>query len=208
MAGRDGLTVHDLAVERGGRLVLAGLSFALAPGTALAVTGENGAGKSTLLRALAGLLPATRGSVGLRLHDADVPLAEQVHYLGHANGLKAGLAAAENLCFQHGWAGGGGPPPTEALARVGLLHCAEIPVALLSAGQKRRVALAGLLVAPRSLWLLDEPATALDRDAEALLVRLLRDHLAGGGLAVMALHAALDLPVNTLRLGPAARIAS
>jgi heme exporter protein A len=202
VGGRDGLSVTDLAAERGGRLVLSGLTFAVAPGTALAVTGENGAGKSTLLRALAGLLPLAHGQVTLRVREAAVAPGEQAHYLGHTNGLKVGLTAAENLRFRQRWGGGSGSTPADALTRVGLAQRAAIPTGMLSAGQKRRVALAGLLVAQRPLWLLDEPATALDRDAEALLVGLIGDHLAAGGLAVMALHAPLRLPMRMLRLEP------
>ena len=205
MQGGEGLVVSDLAVERNGRPLFAGLGFALGPGRALAVTGENGVGKSSLLRALAGLLPRAAGRVTLRHGPADeAPLGERAHYLGHGNGLKAGLTAAENLGFRQRWYGGrGGATPREALGVVGLAHCADLPVGLLSAGQTRGVALAGLLVAPRPLWLLDEPATALDREAEGLLVGMLRRHLAAGGLAVMALHAPLALPMATLRLGRA-----
>ena len=206
MQSGEGLTVSGLAVERSGRPLLTGLAFAIGPGQALAVTGDNGVGKSSLLRALAGLLPSAAGHVALRLgrDDDDAPLGERLHYLGHGNGLKAGLTAAANLRFRQCWGGGGtGLSPVNALAAVDLAHCADIPVGLLSAGQKRRVALAGLLVSRRSLWLLDEPATALDGRAEATLVGLLADHLASGGLAVMALHAPLALPMATLRLGRA-----
>lgn len=204
MQSGEGLTVADLAVERGGRLLLAGLAFTVGPGQGLAVTGENGVGKSTLLRAVAGLIPRAAGQVGLRLGTGDdAPLGERLHYLGHGNGLKAGLTAAANIRFRQRWSGGAEGTPEEALAAVGLAHCADIPAGLLSAGQKRRVALAVLIAAPRPLWLLDEPATALDAAAEALLVGLLAAHLAAGGLAVMALHAPLALPLATLRLGRA-----
>lgn len=205
MQSGEGLTVSGLAVERSGRPLLTGLAFAIGPGQALAVTGDNGVGKSSLLRALAGLLPLAAGHVALRLgRDDNAPLGERLHYLGHGNGLKAGLTAAANLRFRQRWGGGGtGLSPTDALAAVDLAHCADIPAGLLSAGQKRRVALAALMVSRRSLWLLDEPATALDGRAEATLVSLLAHHLAAGGLAVMALHAPLALPMATLRLGRA-----
>jgi heme exporter protein A len=204
LQGSEGLTVSGLAVERSGRPLLAGLAFRVAPGQALAVTGDNGVGKSSLLLAVAGLLPRAAGQVTLRLgRDDDTPLGERLHYLGHGNGLKAALTAATNLQFRQRWCGHEGLSPDAALAAVDLAHCADIPVGLLSAGQKRRVALASLLVSRRSLWLLDEPATALDTRAEATLAGLLADHLAAGGLAVLALHARLDLPMATLRLGHA-----
>ncbi|MCW6509591.1 heme ABC exporter ATP-binding protein CcmA [Lichenifustis flavocetrariae] len=203
MRSVEGLTVSGLSVERSGRRLFANLSFAVPAGTALAVMGENGIGKSSLLRTIAGLLPKQQGEVGLRLgrDDDAAPLGERAHYLGHSNGLKAGLTAFDNLEFQRRWAMGDGLPPAAALAAVGLSHCAEFPAGLLSAGQKRRIALASLLTAHRPLWLLDEPATALDQPSETLLVGLLEAHLARGGLAVMALHAPLALATTVLRLG-------
>ena len=204
MQSGEGLTVGGLAVERGGRVLLAGLAFTVRPGQALAVMGENGVGKSSLLRAVAGLIPRAAGQVALRLGAGDdAPLGERLHYLGHGNGLKAGLTAAANIRFLQRWGGRAVGTPEAALAAVGLAHCADIPAGLLSAGQKRRVALAALVAARRPLWLLDEPATALDAGSEALLVGLLADHLASGGLALMALHAPLALPMATLRLGHA-----
>ena len=203
MRSIEGLTVSGLSVERSGRSLFANLSFVVPAGTALAVVGENGIGKSSLLRTLAGLLPKLQGDVGLRLgrDDDGTPLGERTHYLGHSNGLKAGLTASDNLGFHRRWAMGDGLAPAAALAAVGLSHCADFPAGLLSAGQKRRIALASLLTSRRPLWLLDEPATALDRPSEALLVGLLEAHLAGGGLAVMALHAHLAIAATVLRLG-------
>ncbi|MDX7950981.1 heme ABC exporter ATP-binding protein CcmA [Lichenihabitans sp. Uapishka_5] len=197
-----GLHVRGLAVARNGQPILTDLGFTLAPGRALAVTGPNGIGKSSLLRALAGLLPPAAGEVALRLgRDDDRALGERLHYLGHGNGAKAVLTAGTNLRFLRRWGGGGGLSPAEALEAVGLGACIDIPLGFLSAGQRRRVA--GLLVADRPLWLLDEPATALDRDAEAMLTDLLTRHLSSGGLAVLALHAPLALPMAQLRLSPA-----
>jgi heme exporter protein A len=168
------------------------------------VTGSNGAGKSTLLRAVAGLIPKAAGAVALRLEAATpepVDVAEHTHYLGHANGLKLALTAAENLRFAAAWSGTVDLTPGESLAAVGLAHVAELPVGFLSAGQRRRVALARLLVARRPLWLLDEPAAALDSVSEALLAELIRAHLEGGGLALAAVHGSIDVPARTLRLG-------
>jgi len=191
--------VRDIRVERGGRRVLDGLSFALAPGEALIVTGPNGAGKSTLLRVLAGLLPLKQGRIAIGGAEDPPPCAELAHYVGHADGNKASLTAAENLSF---WAAmlrsrqgrGTSLPPAEALTAFALAHASDLPVAVLSAGQKRRVALARLLVAPRPIWLLDEPLNALDAASQARLSHLMHAHLGQGGMIVAATHSALDLP--------------
>ena len=183
-----GLTVTDLTSIRGGRLVLDRLSFTLAPGETLVLRGRNGAGKSTLLRALAGLLPAT-GRVELdgRALGREAR-ADAVAYAGHLDAIKPQLTVAENLRF---WAGLFGGDPAAALAAFDLGPLADRPAHLLSAGQKRRLGLARLLVAPRRLWLLDEPTVALDADAIARLLAAVRAHTAAGGLAVVATHVAL-----------------
>ncbi len=192
------LTASGLAAERGGRAVFAGLSFSLAGHGLLAVTGPNGAGKSTLLRVIAGLLTPTAGTVALEPEPPGVSL----HYLGHADGLKTALTVEQNLAFwQRVW--GAGDIET-ALARVGLLSLAGISAGALSAGQRRRVAIARLLLVQRPLWLLDEPATALDESAEATLGGLIGEHIGAGGMAVVATHRPLPIaPSATLRLGGA-----
>ena len=192
------LCVQDLAAERGGRPVLAGLSFAARGGEAVGVVGRKGAGKSTLLRVLAGLLRPAAGRVSLEPpdpDDPDTPVAERAHYLGHADALKPALTPRDHLAFAAAMLGRGGAAatPGEALERVALAHAADLPCGYLSAGQRRRVALARLLVAARPLWLLDEPATALDAASQAVLAGMMRDHLAGGGLVVAATHAPLGL---------------
>ncbi len=203
------LTVEGLAAERGGRPVFSGLAFTGRAGEALAVVGPNGAGKSTLLRILAGLLRPVAGRVALEPPDAgdpDTPVAERAHYLGHADALKAALSPRHHLDFAAallGRPGGEGraATPDEALERVALSHAADLPCGYLSAGQRRRVALARLIVASRPLWLLDEPATALDASAQGVLADMMRDHLAGGGLVVAATHGPLGLgAVRELRL--------
>ena len=194
------LTGEGLSAERGGRAVFAGVGFAVGGGELMAVTGPNGAGKSTLLRVVAGLLPPVAGSVRL---EPDPPggLAASVHYFGHLDGLKPSLTVADNLGFARRLFGGGGDIET-ALETVGLAHLLDLPAGRLSAGQKRRVALARLLVSERPVWLLDEPATALDTAAEATLGRLIAAHLARGGVAVAATHRPLPVtPAATLRLG-------
>ena len=202
------LFVQDLAAERGGRPVFAGLSFAARGGEALGVVGRNGAGKSTLLRVLAGLLRPAAGRVSLeppQARDPDTPVAERAHYLGHADALKPALTPRDHLAFAAAMlgrpeaaegTGGAAATPDEALERVALAHAADLPCGYLSAGQRRRVALARLLVASRPLWLLDEPATALDAASQAVLAGMMRDHLAGGGLVVAATHAPLGLAAS------------
>ena len=197
------LLAANLAIDRGGRRVVAGVSFELRAGQMLQVTGPNGAGKSTLLRALAGLLPLAGGTIACDGLAADEPLGSRAHYLGHQDALKGALTARENLAFWATQLGGGGLSPEAALARLALPQVADYPVAYLSAGQKRRVALARLLVARRELWLLDEPTTALDVAAQALFADILREHLAGGGLAIAATHAPLGVAgARSLQLGP------
>ena|SRR5579872_462604 len=198
------LRADHIAIERGGRRLFSELSFELQSGQALAVRGPNGAGKTSLLRAVAGLLPLVEGALSLEGGDEEAPLGEQTHYLGHADALKGALSARENLAF---WAAmlapagtliGGKAPMSvpAALDRVGLSHAIDLPVQALSAGQKRRVALARLLLAWRPLWLLDEPLTALDQAAQQRLHEILREHLAAGGLIVAATHAPLDLETS------------
>jgi heme exporter protein A len=196
------LTVHDLACRRAGRRVLAGVSFTVGPSEALVVTGRNGAGKSTLLGALAGLLRPEAGSIrasGL----GERTLAESLHLIAHRDALKGSLTATENLRFAAALLDSPGMTPAEALEAVGLPGAADLPVAYLSAGQRRRIALARLLVAHRPLWLLDEPTLALDAAAQAMLTTLMQRHLAVGGLLIAATHAPLGLPgARELRLDP------
>lgn len=195
------LTATDLAAVRGGRTVFAGLSFSVADGEILAVTGANGTGKSTLLRLIAGLLAPSAGAVGLD-PKGEGGIASDLHYLGHLDALKSGLTVRQNLDFwRRLWRGSG---VEAALEAVGLGHLADLPVGVLSAGQRRRAAIARLLLARRPLWLLDEPATALDAAAESTFGRLISGHAASGGIAIVATHR--DLPVkpsDTLALGAA-----
>jgi len=200
------LSAWDLSMERGGRRLFSRLGFEAEAGSALIVTGPNGAGKSSLLRGLCGLLPFQAGAFALEGGDKERTVGEQAHYLGHADALKSALTAGENLAF---WAGTlGGDPRREtclaALARVGLAHVVDFPARALSAGQKRRVALARLLVADRPLWLLDEPTTALDAAAQAAFAAIVQAFMGEGGIVVAATHAPLGLPATReLRLGEA-----
>ena len=190
------LLIEDLSVARGLRMVFGGVSLRLGAGEIAEVTGPNGVGKSTLLRAIAGFLPLASGCMSWEEPGADVspPLAERLHYVGHLDGLKSALTARENLQVGLTISGQGRLTPPEALDRVELAHVLDLPVGYLSAGQRRRVALAQLLVADRPLWLLDEPLTALDRHARALLKAIIGDHLGTGGLMLTATHEPLGLP--------------
>jgi len=200
------LRAWDLAIERGGRRLFEGLSFEAEAGAALIVTGPNGAGKSSLLRALCGFLPIEAGGFALEGGDKDLSVVEQAHYLGHAEAIKGALTAGENLVF---WAAMLGGEPSRAaalaaLARLGLAHVIDFPARALSAGQKRRVALARLLVARRPLWLLDEPTTALDAAARGAFAAIMQAHLDAGGVLVAATHASLGLNnARELKLGAA-----
>lgn len=202
------LGVEGLALARGGRLVVRDLTFSVSGGEALLVTGPNGAGKSTLLRALAGLLRPAAGVVGVRGPgiDPEDPPGSRAHYVGHADALKGALTARENLTFWGAALGGGhAVDPRDALEQVGLSHVADMPAGWLSAGQKRRTALARLFMAPRPIWILDEPATALDKAAQGRLAAAMAAHRARGGLVVAATHAPLGLDdANELRLGEVA----
>ena len=205
------LRAWDLTMERGGRRLFSGLSFEAEAGSALIVTGPNGAGKSSLLRGLCGFLPFQEGAFALDGGDPELSVGEQAHYLGHADALKGALTAHENLAFWAGALGGdaGREACVAALARFGLAHVIDFPARALSAGQKRRVALARLLVAPRPLWLLDEPTTALDAAAQAAFTAILEGFLRDGGVALAATHAPLGLKrAKTLKLGAAEGVAA
>lgn len=194
------LIADSLTVHRGGLPVFSGLSFAVSGGEGLAVTGPNGVGKSTLLRALCGLLKPAGGTV--RLEGAE---GAAFHYLGHANGLKAALTAAENLGFWRQFLDRPAASVSDALQAVGLGRAAGLPAGQLSAGQKRRLAIARLLVSRRPVWLADEPLSALDAAAEAMFAGLLENHLDEGGIAIVATHQALGVRrLGPLRLGAAA----
>ena len=199
------LIAQKLCIDRGGRRIVQGADFSLSDGEALVVAGPNGAGKSTLLRAIAGLLPLVSGSLTLDGEAGDV--ASSLHYVGHSEGMKPALTVRENLEFWGAFLARGatGRTPGEALDSFGLAHVLDIPAGYLSAGQKRRAALARLLVAPRPIWLLDEPTTALDVRAQAALATVMAQHRATGGMILAATHAPLGLEgAAELRLGTSA----
>jgi heme exporter protein A len=180
-----GLTVENLSCTRGGVVVLEGVTFTLAPGRAMLVRGPNGAGKTTLLRTLAGLQPPLAGRIGL-------PEGGCV-YAAHADGVKATLSVAENLRFWAAIMGAGGIDA--ALAALDLAGLADRPAQTLSAGQRRRLGLARLVLGgPGALWLMDEPTVSLDAASVGLVERAVQAHLAGGGTALIATHLDLGLP--------------
>ncbi len=187
------LAVEGLCVSRGGLPVLEGLSFAVAPGEALVLRGPNGIGKTTLLRTLAGLQPPLAGAISMP--------PEAMAYAAHADGLKSTLSVAENLGF---WASVYATHDIEpALERMNLVALRDRAAMSLSAGQKRRLGLARLLVTGRPVWVLDEPTVSLDVASVALFADAVRGHLATGGAALIATHIDLGLAeARVLDLGP------
>ena len=199
------LTAEGLAAFRGERLVFRDLDFAVPAGGALVLAGPNGSGKSTLLRLLAGL---GRPAAGRLLWDgrdalADLPgHAERVAYVGHSDAVKPGLTVGENLAFFGSLEGSQEANQViAALSALGLADLADLPARMLSAGQKRRLALARLALAPAPLWLLDEPTLGLDTAAIARFGLLLATHRDRGGMVIAATHVPLPLSdVVELRL--------
>ena len=191
--GLEVLKAAGLAAFRGERLVFRGLDFAVAAGGALTLTGPNGAGKSTLLRLLAGLLRPAAGTLSWNDADAlaDPALhARRIAYVGHQDAVKPALTATENLRFAARLSGG---DIRAALAALGLGDLADLPARMMSAGQRRRLALARLALSRGPIWLLDEPTTGLDAASIDRLAALIAAHRAGGGLVIAATHLALPL---------------
>ncbi|MGO4480723.1 heme ABC exporter ATP-binding protein CcmA [Rhizobium sp. 2TAF27] len=192
------LTAENLAARRGEDLIFVNISFHLAAGEALVLTGINGSGKSTLLRVVAGLLRPEKGTVIFR--DEGSPEGrhpgEVSHYLGHRNAMKNELTVVENLDFWQSFLANpdaAGLPVEDAAEAVGLSGITHLPFGYLSAGQQRRIAFAKLLVAHRPVWILDEPTAALDASADRLLAQLIAAHQAKGGIVLAATHQPLGL---------------
>lgn len=202
------LAVSNLACVRGDRRLFSGLAFELQPGEHLFVGGENGSGKTSLLRILCGLTPAEEGEIrwqGEDIHRLGEDYRAELLYLGHHNALKEELTALENLRLNAQLAGQplGEDDALNLLRRAGLLGREDLPVRVLSQGQKRRVALARLLASRARLWILDEPFVALDVAAVGWLAGIIGAHVAAGGLAILTSHQDVHIPggrAQTLRL--------
>ncbi len=183
------LTADNLTCERGGRIVFAGIGFSLGEGQLMQLTGPNGAGKSSLLRLIAGLNEATAGTLVLEGGDSDLTIGQQAHYIAHQEAVKTALTVEENLAFWRDFLGGGSLDA--ALEAFALSRFASFQAGLLSAGQKRRLALARLALITRRLWLLDEPTVGLDTASLARLVAVMSAHLDRGGMIIAATHVPL-----------------
>lgn len=192
------LDVTQLECRRGDRRLFSNLDFALDAGTLLHVRGRNGSGKTTLLRTLCGLFTPDAGEIrwqGESIRILGEDYRRELLYFGHLNGIKGDLTGIENLAVAATLDGDDIDRPAiwDALGRIGLAGFEDLPTRMLSQGQKKRVALARLILTRSRLWVLDEPFTALDVDAVALLQRLIAAHVAAGGLAVLTTHQEVPL---------------
>jgi heme exporter protein A len=199
------LEVTDLALARGSRTLFRDLSFAVGAGEAVALVGDNGAGKTSLLRAIAGLLKPGEGRLRFLGADGEFDPGETVrghtHLIGHSDGLAGARSARAELYFAVDWTAGSRAVALKTAEVLGLSRVLDLDVRKLSAGQRRRLALIRLVAAPRTLWLLDEPMTALDAGSRAWAARLMADHLEAGGLIVAAVHDPLPIPAKVVRVG-------
>ncbi len=195
------LTVSALTVSRGERTLFADLSFHIASGEAVALTGANGAGKTSLLRTLAGFIRPEAGTVAFADIEPAEARANHIHWLGHLDGLKTGRRAREELTFQAQWSGANADGIVAAIDVLALEPLLDLEVRKLSAGQRRRLAFARLIAAPRPLWLLDEPFAPLDARWRAALGLMMQAHLDKGGAILAAVHDPLPVPARALDIG-------
>jgi heme exporter protein A len=198
------LEAENLLLMRGGRRVQHDLGFRAAAGETLAITGRNGAGKTSLLRAIAGLLEPRAGEIRFRLPEGTIVSAAEdrglfVGWIGHQDGVKPQLTPFEHLKFYLSYERRSGDIDA-ALARFGLGRYRDLPAQYLSAGQRRRLAFARLLLAARPLWLLDEPFSALDGEGKDFVRTLIERHCAAGGIVVAATHEPLGVTGDALEL--------
>ncbi len=187
---------EGLVCVRGYRQVFDNLSFSAAPGVALQIEGPNGSGKSSLLRLAAGLLRPAAGN--LTWNTANIAEDPDAHrsrlvYVGHADPVKPVLTVRENLAFWGRLRGGRGDAVQPALDRLGIRHLGPVPARFLSAGQRRRLNLARLLLQPAKLWLLDEPTSTLDRAVAKVVAEIIAEHCASGGIVLVSTHGDLGL---------------
>jgi heme exporter protein A len=196
------LSVEDLTLQRGERVLFRGLDMRIEAGEAAALTGSNGAGKTSLLRAVAGFIRPVTGQVAFESATGALPPEDArragCHLVGHQDGLKPGRRARDELLFQALWHGGTAAGALAAAERLGLTRLLGLEVRVLSAGQRRRLALARLIASPRPLWLLDEPLAPLDAASRILFGTVMAEHLAGGGLIVAAVHDPLPIGARTV----------
>lgn len=201
------LDVRALHLWRGDKHLLRGVSFTLARGELLQVVGPNGAGKTSLLRCVAGLMPIESGDIcwgGQAAHRARDEFCAQLVYLAHSNALKPDLTALENLRFSLALRRAVAIDELlRTLEQLRIPMCAHLPARVMSAGQKRRLALARVLLSSAPFWILDEPITNLDAEGVALVEECMREHLAAGGMILTAAHQLLlqgRAQVRTLEL--------
>ncbi|MFP4537435.1 MAG: heme ABC exporter ATP-binding protein CcmA [Dichotomicrobium sp.] len=195
------LVVDNLSCARGSRVVLEGVTFAAVAGESVLLSGPNGSGKTTLLRTLAGFITPQSGRAWLEGGPKGMALDECCHYVGHLNGIKAGFTVDENLGFLAAYLGGGMEAIEAAARAFDLELLRHVPAGFLSAGQKRRLGLARLVLAHRPVWLLDEPTVSLDAASSDLLAEAVQAHAAAGGITVAASHLSLGVSFSrTLRL--------
>jgi len=197
------LSANDLTLIRGETCLFQGLEFALNPGELLLLEGPNGCGKTSLMRAIAGMLSLEAGEIFWN----DVPVSRQrqefhgsLVWLAHRTGLKGDLTLVENLRFESALRPQANVDSSSVYERLGISRLKSLPLRSLSAGQQRRVALARMLMADVPLWLMDEPFTNLDREGRQLVMKLTEEHLAGGGMCVMAAHQDIDIDATVIRV--------
>lgn len=194
------LKITDLHLSRGDRLLIKNLNFKLSKGQSLKIEGANGVGKTTLIRAIAGFITPDKGKINFTFDNKDLSKREQIHYIGHKNGIRTSLTVLENLEF---WASFYNTQPSlmqiaQTYALKSLLH---IPAGYLSAGQKRRLSLSRLSMSKRPLWLLDEPTVSLDQQSVKLVANAAQNHIEEGGILIAATHIPLEIEfTNTLTL--------
>jgi heme exporter protein A len=209
MLGAQGLItaldIEGLSIQRGERVLFRGLDLRVGAGEAVSLIGSNGAGKTSLLRAVAGFIRPSAGRVTFEGRQgalaADDARRAGCHLVGHQDGLKTGRRARDELLFQARWHGGTAAAALAAADRLGLTRLLALEVRVLSAGQRRRLALARLIASARPLWLLDEPLAPLDAASRSLFGAVMAEHLAGGGLIVAAVHDPLPLATSPVRIG-------
>jgi len=194
------LELRGVALRRGGRRLFSGLDLSLAAGQACALTGANGAGKTSLLRAVAGLVGVEEGKIGFGGTDAGEARAAGLHLVGHLDGLKPARTAREELGFWSLWQGGSAASAAGAVEALELGPLMDLEIRRLSAGQRRRLALARLLATPRPLWLLDEPLSPLDAGWRTRFGAMMQTHLSGGGMILAAVHDPLPIQAASLEL--------